>query len=132
MPITAFYAALLAPLYVFLAFRVIARRVGARVALGDGGDADLLRRTRVHANFSEYAPMVLVLLGLAESLRTSSILLHVLGAAFVLGRVSHAWGVSQPKETLVFRQAGMFATFTVLIVAALACLHGALTRGLFP
>ena len=106
---------------------IFARR-DARVALGDGGDRELLRRMRVHANFAEYTPIALILIGLAESLRVNSMLLHGLGAAFVIGRLSHAWGVSQQKETLAFRQAGMLTTFTVIIVAALACLSASFTR----
>jgi uncharacterized protein len=62
MPITAFYAALLAPLFILLAVRVIRQRRGARVAIGDGGDKLLLRRMRVHANFAEYVPFALVLM----------------------------------------------------------------------
>ena len=128
MPVTALYAGLLALVFVGLSFRVIFARRGARVLLGDGGDKELLRRMRVHANFAEYTPLALVLLGLAESLHANVVLLHVLGAAFLLGRLSHAWGVSQQKETLLFRQAGMIATFTVLIVTALACVLAYFTR----
>jgi uncharacterized membrane protein YecN with MAPEG domain len=65
MPITALFAGLLAPLYIVLALRVIGSRRSARVALGDGGDPALTRRMRVHANFAEYAPFTLLLMGLA-------------------------------------------------------------------
>ena len=51
MPVTALYAGLLAPLFLFLSARVIAARRGAQTALGDGGDPALLRRMRVQANF---------------------------------------------------------------------------------
>src|SRR5687768_10774793 len=98
MPITALYAGLLMPLFVVLSVRVILQRRGARVALGDGGDATLLRVMRVHANFAEYVPLTLVLIALAESLRTSGWLLHALGIALVAGRAIHAFGVSQVRE----------------------------------
>jgi uncharacterized membrane protein YecN with MAPEG domain len=71
MPITALFAGLLAPLYIVLALRVIGLRRSAGVALGDGGDPWLTRRMRVHANFAEYAPFTLLLMGLAESLHAS-------------------------------------------------------------
>jgi uncharacterized membrane protein YecN with MAPEG domain len=122
MPITAFYASLLTPIFIFLAIRVIQARRGARVAIGDGGDKILLRRMRVHANFAEYVPFALLLLALAESLGTNRWLLHGLGVALVAGRVVHAIGVSQAKENLNLRTAGMAGTFTVLAGAALACL----------
>ncbi|HRD75372.1 MAG TPA: MAPEG family protein [Hyphomicrobiaceae bacterium] len=131
MPITAFYASILAALFVILALRVIAVRRSARVALGDGGDRLLLRRIRVHANFAEYAPMGLVLIGLAESVKTSSVILHFIGATLVLGRLLHAYGVSQSTEPLPVRVSGMMATFAALLGAAGACLIGALRQGIF-
>ncbi len=129
MPITALYAGLLAPVFMFLAFRVIAVRKDARVAIGDGGNSELLRRMRVHANFAEYAPLSLLLIGLAESLGTSRFLLHALGAALLAARVVHAFGVSRTPEKLILRQAGMIGTFTVMGFAAAACIVGALSRG---
>jgi uncharacterized protein len=126
MPITALYAALLAPLFLLLSARVIRRRRGAKVAVGDGGDAMLLRRMRVHANFAEYVPLALLLMALAESLQTWPWLLHLLGLALLTGRVSHAYGVSQPRETFTFRVFGMAATLSVIGAAAAACLLGSL------
>jgi uncharacterized membrane protein YecN with MAPEG domain len=130
MPITAFYGGLLAPLFIFLAIRVIGFRRSARVAVGDGGNMQLLRRMRVHANFAEYVPFALLLMALAESLHAWSWLLHLLGIVLIIGRLSHAYGVSQAKEVLRFRIAGMLCTFTVMCIAALACLVRALTTGI--
>ncbi len=125
MPITAFYASLLVPLFVVLAVRVIQGRVSEKVGVGDGGKANLLRRIRAHGNFAEYAPFALLMLALAESLNSKTWLLHACGAALVAGRVCHAFGISQSPERMIFRQAGMAATFTVLGVLALTCLLGA-------
>lgn len=122
MPITALYAALLAPLFLLLAVRVIRQRRGARVAIGDGGDKLLLRRMRVHANFAEYVPFALVLMGLAESLAAHPLVLHAAGAALVVARILHAVGVSQTKENFKLRISGMVGTLTVLGGLALACL----------
>ena len=128
MPITALYAALLAPLFVLLAIRVIAARRSARVAVGDGGDAELRRRMRVHANFAEYVPFALLLMALAESLGIAPWLIHVLGLALLGSRLSHAWGMSHAREVFGFRVAGMAVTFTVILAAALLCLWGVLAR----
>jgi uncharacterized protein len=130
MPITAFYAGLLAPLFILLAVRVIRHRRGAKVAVGDGGDATLLRRMRVHANFAEYVPFALLLMTLAESLHAPNLLLHVLGLALVVGRLCHAYGVSQMKEPLNFRVIGTATTFTVIGVAAVANVLLSLQHGL--
>ena len=126
MLITALYAGLLAPLFIFLSLRVIRRRRGAKVAVGDGGDPLLLRRMRVHANFAEYVPFALLLMALAESLHTWPLVMHLLGIVLLAGRLLHAYGVSQPKETFAFRVTGMAATFSVMGAAAAACIIGSL------
>lgn len=126
MPITALYAAILTPLFLALSIRVVMRRNSVRTTLGDGGDAALRRRIRVHGNFCEYTPIALILLALAESLETPPWALHVTGLALVAGRLLHAYGVSHPDETLAWRIAGMAATLASLVLGALACLFGAL------
>ena len=93
MHVTALYASLLTPLFVILSVRVIAMRRDTGAPLGDGGNPELLRSMRVHANFAEYVPLALILLGLAESLHTSVWLLHCFGWALLIGRLSHAIGV---------------------------------------
>lgn len=94
MQITALYASLLAPLLILLSLRVIRRRRSVQAAIGDAGDPLLRRRMRVQANFVEYVPMALILLGLAESLHTAPWLLHLFGACLLAGRLAHAIGVS--------------------------------------
>ncbi len=121
MKITAFYAALLTPIFMFISLRVIRARRGAGAAIGDGGNADLLRRIRVQANFAEYVPLALILLALAESLSTPVWLLHVFGVMLLIGRIVHAFGVSQANEQFAFRVSGVALTMTMLAGAALTC-----------
>ncbi len=130
MPITAFYAALLAPLFILLSIRVIRARRACQVPLGDGGDGVVLRCMRVQANFAEYVPLTLLMMALAESLKTAPWLLHVMGIALVLSRMIHAFGVSQPKENLTLRVAGTGATLSVLSIAAATCLLGSFGQNL--
>ena len=40
----------------------------------------------------------------------------------VLGRMSHAYGVNQVRESFAFRVSGMAMTFTVILTAAAAIL----------
>ena len=130
MPITALYAALLTPLLLFLTFRVIGQRRGQRVEIGDGGDKELLRRMRVHANFVETVPFALVLLALAESLKSPSLLLHAAGLALLVGRTIHAYGLSQTPHVMPLRAGGMMLTFAAIGIAAALCLAHA-ARQLF-
>jgi uncharacterized membrane protein YecN with MAPEG domain len=129
--IVSFYAALLALMFIFLSVKTIKQRIKAQRALGDGGHHDLHRHVRAHGNFAEYTPFVLVLMLILEMENASSYLLHGLGIAFVLGRVLHAYSLTTAETyegdaivqgTLKFRQIGMFMTFGVLGVSALALL----------
>ncbi|MDX2259447.1 MAG: MAPEG family protein [Hyphomicrobiaceae bacterium] len=120
MPITSLYALPLVALYLFLSFRVIRQRRSERVEIGDGGDHELLRRMRVHANCAEYVPISLVLMGLAESVGTPALLLHAVGVTLVAGRFVHAYALSQSPHILRLRVAGMVLTFTALATGAAA------------
>ena len=118
--ITAFYAAILALLFVWLSRNVIAARRRQRVPLGDGGHPDLLRRIRAQGNFAEYAPFALVLMAFGEIQGLYPILVHALGLALLVGRCLHAYGVSRTPENFRFRVTGMALTFGVLAFAAIA------------
>jgi uncharacterized protein len=121
MPITAFYASLLAALFVILSARVIGWRREHRIELGDGEDRQLLRRMRVHANFAEYVPITLILMALAESMTPPRPILHLVGIALVVGRLMHAYGLSQSPQNLRLRVGGMMLTLMALGVAAMVC-----------
>ncbi len=126
MPITALYAGLLAILLIVLSARVINVRQSGRVELGtstkEGENRELLRRVRVHANFIEYTPFALILIGLAESLKAPSLMLYGLGATLLVGRIVHAYGFSQPNSVMVLRVGGMVLTFLAIGGAAALCL----------
>jgi uncharacterized membrane protein YecN with MAPEG domain len=117
MPVISIYASLLAFFFVVLSLRVIGVRRIARVALGDGGDATLMRRMRVHANFAEYVPLALLLLALAESQGSPGWALHALGLVLIAGRAMHAYGVGRAPEAPYCRVVGMAMTFAVLLSA---------------
>jgi uncharacterized protein len=126
MPITALYAGLLAILLIVLSARVINGRQSGKVEIGtanrEGENKELLRRVRVHANFVEYTPFALILIGLAESLKGPGYVLHGLGAALLVGRIVHAYGFSQPNSVMALRVGGMVLTFLSIGGAAALCL----------
>lgn len=123
------YAAVLALLYIYLSARTIGLRRKLQVALGAGEHPEMLRAMRVHANFAEYVPLALILIFLVEAQGMAAWLVHALGAALLLGRCLHAYGVSQVKETFAFRVSGMVLTFTVLGSASGLILFRALVAG---
>ncbi|WP_439541641.1 MAPEG family protein [Hyphomicrobium sp.] len=121
MPITALYASLLAFLFLLLSARVISQRREARVEIGHGESRELMRRARVHANFTEYVPMALVLLLCAESLKAPALALHVLGLGLVTGRAVHAYGLSQNPHNFRLRVLGMWMTLATIALLATLC-----------
>ena len=109
--VTLLYAALCTLLILVLAGRVMAARMKYRVGLGDGGNAELNRRVRAHANAVEYVPLALLLLGGME--------LNLL-----LSRVLHAWGLHVSAGTSPGRFAGTLLTLLLMIVMALFAIAG--------
>lgn len=118
MTVTPIYAGLLGLLFLLLSLRVIARRRTARVGLGDGGDRSLLRVQRAHANFAEYAPLILLLMAMAELQGLQPLALHGLGLLLLAGRLIHAVGFGREPEVRGARVVGMAMTFTALGIAA--------------
>lgn len=118
MTIIPCYAALLAFVYVTLSLLVIRKRISLQVVVGDGGDKALFKAMRAHSNFAEYAPLALILFFFVEMKGASPALVHGLGSAFLVGRISHGFGVSHVKEKLIFRRIGMVSTFSTILTAA--------------
>ena len=120
MHITGIYAAISALLIIILSFRVIRLRMSTRTGIGDGGNQDLARCIRVHANAVEYLPLALLLLLLVEWNQTLPMIVHGFGIAIVLGRVLHAVGLSNSAGTSPGRFVGMLLTLlSMLGMAAL-------------
>lgn len=114
---TALYASLLVILVVVLTARVIIYRRKNKISLGDGSDDTLLRRTRAHSNCTEYAPLGILMIGIAESLGVTPLLLHLIGILFVTGRVAHAYGVGGPAMNMKWRTIGMVMTLNSLMIS---------------
>ncbi|RQP23130.1 MAPEG family protein [Piscinibacter terrae] len=73
---------------------------------------------RAHSNFAEYVPLALLLLAFMETGGAGPVFLHAMGASLLVGRVVHAYGVSQLKERFAFRVVGMTLTFVPLLACA--------------
>ena len=116
--ITPIYAALLGLIFVVLSIKTIIIRRKNKVAVGDGNKPQLQRAMRVHANFAEYTPIAIILVGFVESLKYNEIIVHILLSLFLLGRIIHAYGLSKIDEDFKFRVSGMLLTFNVIIIAS--------------
>ena len=143
LPATTFTAGISSVILTFHTINVIRLRRSLRVAIGDGTeevllklyqdkDADvkalfarydpLKRAIRIHANFVEYLPVVLILLGLCESSHSlPHWLTKALAAYFVIGRLFHYYGLSNPGPSLG-RVIGMTGTISLLFTCSVALL----------
>ncbi len=125
VPIVALYAGINGLMALVLAALVVRQRGKTRTNLGSGGHAALEQAIRVHGNFIEYVPLILILLAVLELGGTRALWLHGLGAALTIGRVLHAWGLSTKPGESFGRAAGITLTWLVLLIAAiLALLQG--------
>lgn len=89
--IAPLYVGLCGLLIIYLAFNVTDFR---KRSVSDGhADFDAMQvAIRAHGNATEYIPIAMILLFLAELGGTSPMWLHVLGISFVASRVAHAHG----------------------------------------
>lgn len=119
-----YYAAVLALCYVGLAALVIRQRFKLRIGLGDGQQPELIKVVRIHGNFAEYVPMLLILLLILELQGAAVWQLHLIGGLTLFGRLAHAIGLLHSSGTSVPRFLGMVSTFTALITSACLLLLG--------
>lgn len=122
--ITLLYAALCTLLVLVLAGRVIAARLKFKVGLGDGGNAELAKRMRVHANAIEYLPLALLLLGGMELNGYPDAVIHGFGATLFVSRLLHAWGLSRSSGSSPGRFLGTFITLCLMIAMSVFAIVG--------
>ncbi|MCW5771450.1 MAG: MAPEG family protein [Rhodospirillaceae bacterium] len=119
MPVvTALYAGILGFVGLLLASRVVQNRQRHRIALGDNGNEDMQRAMRVFGNFTEYVPMILLLMGFGEMLGAHKWITHTIGAGLVIGRLLHAFGLSQTSGTSLGRLVGTVLTWLALLISS--------------
>ena len=93
LPTTLTAAGLAALINLWLAIRCGQVRTKEKVDIGDGGNEALIRRMRAHSNFSEFTPIVLILIGVIEYATGTSTWLWVVMSVYMLARVAHAFGM---------------------------------------
>jgi uncharacterized protein len=90
---TLAYAAVLGLIFVALSVMTIAERRKTGVSLGAGDSDRLLRRIRAHANFAEYVPLALILIGGAAITGAPLWFVNASCIVLVAGRVLHATAI---------------------------------------
>lgn len=115
--ITIIYAGILGLIYVVLSLYVAMGRYKYRMAFGDGGNADMNRRIRMHGNFAEYVPFGLLLLYLVDMCQYAGWLVHLLGLALLIGRIFHL--IALKRSIIRLRMIGMILTLLMLLISSI-------------
>jgi uncharacterized membrane protein YecN with MAPEG domain len=122
MFVTPLYAGMLTIWFVVLSIRVANLRRGG-ISFGDNGDIAVTRVVRAQANFAEYVPLALLMMGFLEASRYSIYLLHALGIALVIARLFHGLALSFGWSARFGRMVGAALTFIVLLIEAVLCIY---------
>ena len=121
MVVTPLYAGLLVVVFIVLSLRVIQGRQRG-IPLGDGGNPKMMRLIRGHANFAEYVPLILLMMGFLEAGHTSIYILHALGITLLVSRLLHGYALSFTDRFRFGRTWGAGLTFAVLGISGVLCL----------
>ncbi len=120
--ITSLYAGLCTVLMLVLGARVSMFRRRHKIGVGAGGNRDLELAIRVHGNAVETIPVGILLLLLFELNGAGAWAVHLAGALFTIGRISHASGLSTTAGVTMRRFLGMAMTWSMMGVLAVALL----------
>jgi uncharacterized membrane protein YecN with MAPEG domain len=112
LPITLVTAGGASIIALWLGLRAGRVRSGAKISIGDGGNAALIARMRAQANYVEYAPFIVMLIALLEYTTGTSTWLWVVAILFLIARVAHPFGMDGTKGA---RDFGTFVTFLLLL-----------------
>lgn len=116
--ITPLYALPLALMLFLLWLKVVRKRSATDISIGFGNDDELHEKIRRHGNFTEFVPLVLIVMLLAELRVANDIALHVTGVLLVVSRAFHPYGIFIKNSNHVFRIVGNTGSLIALFVAA--------------
>ena len=68
------------------------------------------RRVRAQGNLVEYAPIFVIMIALAKLQGGNTIIVSILAAAFLAGRLAHRYAFAFTKKNMKLRKLGMIAT----------------------
>ena len=128
VPITALYAGLLALIAIVLAGVIGPMRARTGISILHGENMELATRIRRHANFTEWVPLALILVGFLELNGASPGLLHGLGIALVVSRVAHPLGLQHDNVRNPLRGIGAGGTTLVTLIAGVMLIWGFASR----
>ena len=118
----ALWAGLALLLLLALSLLVVRQREKHQIVTGDGGVEELARAIRAHCNATEYIPAGLAGLAMLVLAGAPPLVIHVTGAALLIGRVVHAVGLSLSLDISMARSIGMTLTWVAYLFMGAALL----------
>ena len=124
LPITLLYAGIFAIFSIYLSARAgtFRGKAGAPILYGDPINWELATRVRVHQNFLEYVPIMLILMGLIEANGGNRWFLYIVGDLLILARIAHLVGLKHDDMANKWRGIGAGGTALVTVASAIYAL----------
>jgi uncharacterized membrane protein YecN with MAPEG domain len=116
------YAGFMGLIAIWLTMIVGSWRGRLKVAIGDGGQIDLIRAMRGHANFTENVPLALILMVYMALAGAPAMAIHVMGIALTVARILHALHFSKPDQPRWQRAIGSGLTALVIVAGSLGAI----------
>lgn len=125
--ITALYTGLLALMFIVFSYNVASNRKRLGVGAGDGKNDELLKAIRIHSNFIEYVPFILILMSIYEVNQGNSVVIHACGILLLIARVAHHLGLAKTLGASKGRLMGVLLTWLIIILLALLNIYFAIS-----
>lgn len=119
LTVTPIYTAIMALMFLALAYQVVRLRNSEGVALGDGGNEKLLRAMAAHNHALENVPVSLLLMLLLEINGLSALWLHIMGVALLISRSLHFFGQSRHTARSFGRYWGTLINWLLIVSMAI-------------
>jgi uncharacterized membrane protein YecN with MAPEG domain len=112
-------------LLLVLSALVVRQRQKHKILFGDEGIPQVAQAVRAFGNATEYVPAGLAGLIVLDVAGASPLLVHIAGALLLVGRVTHAVGLSTNGGASIARSIGMTLTWLAYVFLIAATLFSA-------
>lgn len=125
LPVTTMTVGILGVLAVLLSINVIRHRGRSQISLDPTPDPGLHVAVRIFGNFTEYVPIALIVLAVAEINKTGTTILWVISGLIVVGRLIHIFGLKVDKPLTIARVVGILFSWVSIGLGSVMCLIAA-------